>query len=231
MSANSLNAMMPMLKMRLRRGRRMFDSRLLSERRLIICATVALVWFLLDSALLTPSYKRFKAASSRSVMATQARDTMQAEIDRRHRDMKLQEDEARKEILRLQDKIAQGTRLLEEQRSMLAPAREMRQLMENLLAQNMRLQLDSMKTLPAQEVKFTPVAGLELSQTLLYRQGLQSVVTGSYADVVAWLRTIETMPRKLLWDGMEMKAAQGKVTLTLTVHTFSPDRDPLEMSP
>jgi MSHA biogenesis protein MshJ len=232
MSATSLNQLAPMLAMRWRRARRMFDSRLLNERRLIICAALALVWFALDSALLTPSYKRFKEASGRSTTAVLARDALQAEIDRRHRDLKLQEEEARQEILRLQDKLEQGKRLLNEQKSMLAPAREMRLLMEGLLAQNVRLQLQSMKTLPPQEVKFTPIAGLELSQALLYRQGLQIVVAGSYSDVLSWLRSIESMPRKLLWDGMDLKSnADGRVTLTLMVHTFSPDRDPLEMAP
>jgi MSHA biogenesis protein MshJ len=232
MNSLSVNTVWPMLQMRWRRGRRIFDSRLLNERRLIICALVAGVWFVLDSSLLTPSFKRFKEASTRSQAAMQARDVLQGEIDRRHHDLKMQEDDARKEVTRLQDKLAQGKRALEEQQSMLAPARDMRRLMEGLLAQNVRLQLQSLKTLPAQEVKFTPIAGLELSQALLYRQGLQIAVSGPYAEVVAWLHAIETMPRKLLWDGMDLKSeGGGKVNLTLTLHTFSPDRDPLEMAP
>jgi hypothetical protein len=40
------------------------------------------------------------------------------------------------------------------------------------------------------------------------------------------------MPRKLLWDSMELTSdEQSRLTLSLQVHTFSPDRDALEIAP
>ena len=74
---SSLQTLVPLLQTRWRQGRRMFDSRLLNERRLIIVALVALSWFLFDSTLVTPSFKQFHAAVERNKAAKLARDTLQ----------------------------------------------------------------------------------------------------------------------------------------------------------
>lgn len=232
MNSTLIRTWLPLIMTRWRQGRRMFDSRLLNERRLIICAVLAGVWFVLDATLLTPSYARFADASKRNKAAIVARDALQSEINRRKQDLMVQEAAARQEIQSLTESIARGKQAIASQQSMLAPAREMRALLEGLLVQNGRLQLQSMRTLVPEEVKFNPVAGLAISQALLYRQSLDIAVSGSFMEVLTWLRSVEAMPRKLLWDGMTMKTEEnGKVLLVLQVHTFSPDRNALEIVP
>ena len=95
-----------------------------------------------------------------------------------------------------------------------------------------RLQLQAIRTMPPEDVKFAPIPGVALSQTMLYRQSMEVAVAGSFLEVLTWLRSIEALPRKLLWDGLTLKTNdRGLVILTLQVHTFSPDRDALEISP
>lgn len=227
-----IQAWLPLMQTRWRQGRRLFDGRLLNERRLIIVAVVALLWFVLDSAWVTPAYKRFHAAASRNKSAILARDTLQEEAQRRKADMALKEVEAQKEFTLIQARIERSKQALAQQQAMLAPAREMRTLLEGLLAQNGHLRLRSMRTLPPEEVKFVAVQGVAISQALLYRQSMEVSVEGSFIEVLTWLRSIEALPRKLLWDGLTLKTDElSRVTLMLTVHTFSPDRDALEISP
>jgi MSHA biogenesis protein MshJ len=232
MSQSSLRTLLPLIQTRWRQGRRMFDSRLLNERRLIIVAVVAFAWFMLDSALVTPAFQKFNAASKRSKAAVMARDALVSETQRRNQDMALKEAEAMQEVTRIRERIERSKQQLAQQQSMLIPARDMRNLLEGMLAQNGRLQLTTMRTLPPEEVKFTPMAGVALSQALLYKQSMEVAVSGSFIEVLTWLRSVESLPRKLLWDGLTLKTDDsGLVTLIMQVHTFSPDRDALEISP
>ena len=229
---SSIQSLWPLLQTRWRQGRRLFDSRLLNERRLIIVALVALAWFVLDTAFITPGYKAFHDAAVRNKASTAARDAMQAESMRHKADMALKEVEAQQEVQRIRERIERSKQALAQQQAMLAPARDMRSLLEGLLAQNGQLRLHAMRTMPPEEVKFTPVPGVDISQAMLYKQGLEVSVDGSFIELLTWLRSIESMPRKLLWDGLSLRSTEpARLTLTLTVHTYSPDRDALEIAP
>jgi len=96
-----LRTVVPLIQTRWRQGRRLFDARLLNERRLIIVAVVAFIWFLLDSALVTPSFQQFNQAAKRDKATSMARDALVAETQRRKQDMALQEAEALREITRI----------------------------------------------------------------------------------------------------------------------------------
>jgi len=233
MSTNTtIQTLIALLMTRWRQGRRLFDSRLLNERRLIIVAVAGFVWFVVDSTLVTPSFKQFHIAVERYKAANLARDALQGEVERHQRDRLLKEAEAHKEVQALKERIERGKQAIAEQQSMLAPASQMRNLLDGLLNQGVRLQLRSMRTMPPEEVKFTPISGVALTQALLYRQGIELSVSGSFLETLGWLRSVEAMPRKLLWDGLTMKVGDdGVVTLSMLVHTYSPDRDALEMAP
>lgn len=232
MNSTLLRSWLPLIMTRWRQGRRMFDARLANERRLIIVALVAFVWFLLDSALVTPSFQQFNQAAKRNKAAFMARDALIAEVQKRKQDMTLKEAEALQEIKQIKERIERSKQALAQQQAMLVPARDMRGLLEGLLSQSGRVQLSLMRTLPPEEVKFAPVPGVAISNALLYRQSMELAVTGGFIDVLTWLRNVEALPRKLLWDGMILKTNElGELTLTLQVHTFSPDRDALEITP
>lgn len=227
-----LRSFVPLAQTRWRQGRRMFDARLLNERRLIIVAVIALIWFVLDSGLMTPSFRQFNEATKRNKAAKTDRDALVLETQRRKQDMALKEIEAKQEISRIKERIERSKQALAQQQAMLISAREMRSLLEGLLVQNGQLQLESMRTLPPEDVKFAPVPGVALSQSVLYRQSMEVAVSGSFIEVLTWLRSVEALPRKLLWDNLTLKTNDGGlVTLMMQVHTFSPDRDALEISP
>ena len=55
-----------------------------------------------------------------------------------------------------------------------------------------------------------------------YRHGFEIVVSGRYADLVAYLERMEALPWRLNWIEANLDAAtRPELTLTLTVHTLS----------
>jgi MSHA biogenesis protein MshJ len=218
-------------KAKWRTGRRAFDARVLSERRLLTLALLAMIVFVSDALWLTPTFDRLKAVHKRQAVAMQARDALQADAIKRLGDRQRRQDEARVEIKRLQDVLAQDQEALQQQQAVLAPAREMRALLEGLLEENARLKVKGIRTLPPQEVKIKSVLDAG-RQPMLYRQSMEIVLQGGFNELVRWLHSAENLPKRILWDSVQLSADDNAVlTLALTVHTFSPDKDALEIAP
>lgn len=232
-----LDKWVPQALLRWRQLRRQFDARLPNERRLLIVAVVALIAYLCDLILITPAFESLKAARKREEVATLARDAMQAELNRKRVELANRLMTEQKEQAALRKRLADGEQELARQQSMMAPARDMQNLLEGLLAQHGQLRLKSMRTQPPVEVQFngTQAASLPAAAAaapVLYSHGLEISVSGPYLDLVAWLRSVEQLPRRLLWSGMTLNVADGAPpNLTLQVQTYSPDRDPLEIAP
>lgn len=225
----------PQALLRWRQLRRQFDARLPNERRLIIAALIALIAYLCDLVLITPGFDALKAARQREQVASMARDAMQTELNRKRVELANRLMAAQKEQAELRKRLADGEQELARQQSMMAPARDMQNLLEGLLAQHGQLRLKAMRTLPPVEVQFNGAKGASAptgAAPVLYSHGLEITVSGPYLDLVAWLRSIEQLPRRLLWSGMTLSVADGAPpALMLQVQTYSPDRDPLEIAP
>jgi MSHA biogenesis protein MshJ len=231
MMKTRLKHWLPVLQTRWQRGRRAFDARLLTERRLIVVAVVCVVWLFMDNLLITPSYGRLNAAlkDKRATEATYA--TLKGLADQHEADIQAKQLEAKQELERTRQRVKQGQMELQQVQSMLAPAREMRHLLEGLLAQHGQLKVRSMTTVAPREVNLGVGSGPD-EKVQLYRHGLELTVDGSFHDMLDWLTTLENLPQRLLWDGIKLSAdEQAQLTLSVSVHTFSPDRDTLEIAP
>ncbi len=219
------------LNARWRTARRAFDARLLSERRLLIAGALALIVYLMNTLWLTPTYARWKAALQQQHSLEQARDAMRSDVTRRLGEMQRRQDEARVEIARLNELMARDDEQASHEQAMLASARDMRVLLQGLLEESGQLQVQSMRTLPAQEVKLKLQANAGRAPAL-YKQSMELVVSGSYGELVRWLHSVENLPQRVLWDGIRLTADErANLSLSMTVHTFSPDRDALEIAP
>lgn len=232
-AASVLKPMLQRVRPRWRQVRRQFDSRLPNERKLLIIAGLALVWFVSDALLITPALTQIKAASKREAVAAAATAAMQGELNRKRVEMANQMLAAQREQVSLRERLAQGKAELERQQAMLAPASEMRTLLEGLLAQGGRLRVLAMRTQPPKEVSFPGAAGRDAgTPSMLFKHGLEITLSGSYLELLQWLRSVENLPRRLLCDGLTLSSDEhARLTLTLMVHTFSPDRDALEIAP
>lgn len=97
-------------------------------------------------------------------------------------------------------------------------------LLGELLAQNPRLRLISLKTLPATtalENKTDPAKG-GTSTSLVYRHGMQMIVEGNYHDLQQYLAALEKLPWRMVWGEAELKVDEyPKIVLSLTFYTLS----------
>lgn len=217
--------------LRWRRARRAFDARVLNERRLLIIAVAAGLWFVMDSLWVTPGYKQLAATLARKNQAEQAVLMLQDKQRLQLQEMARAQASVKSELQQARERMRRQAEEFEEARQVLVPAKEMRALLEGLLREQRALKVVSMKTQPREDIRLPHVDGAGHAG-LLYRHGLEIRIAGSFHDLLNWLRSVESMPRKLMWDEMLLSADdQAVLTLTLKVHTLSNDREPLEMTP
>lgn len=217
--------------LRWRRARRSFDARALNERRLLIVAVVAGLWFVMDTVWITPGYKQLTAALARKGQAQAAVEALQDKQRQQVLEMARAQASVKDELQQTRERMRHQEEEFEKARQVLVPARDMRSLLEGLLAEQRSLRMQSMKTLAREDIQLPHVDGAGDS-SVLYRHGLEIKVVGGFHDLLNWLRSVESMPKKVLWDDMTMQADdQAVLSLTLKVHTLSKDREPLEMAP
>ena len=129
--------------------------------------------------------------------------------------------------------------------SSLVPAQEMSQWLAGLLQAQRGLQLTGLRTLPVTSVadllaaKAAPTAAAASSpaggasppanpptsaprDTWLYRHGVEVTLRGNYGDLLAYLNTLEQLPRRVYWGELKINAQDSPaVVMTLTVYTIS----------
>jgi MSHA biogenesis protein MshJ len=58
----------------------------------------------------------------------------------------------------------------------------------------------------------------------IYRHGVEITLSGSYLDLLAYLRDLEKLPSQMYWGRLELAvAAHPTVTMKLSVYTMSLD--------
>ena len=223
-------ASMPSLTHWMTRGRRAcraFDARLATERRLIVIAVACVTWYALDALWVTPAYQAFQKVWGEQRQAKQERQQLQGQLTQLKSDMATQQRELQAEVDRLKARLAQQDAEVQRTQSQLVPARELREVLETMLARHGQLRLRSMKTVPPTEVRLGSGSGRPL-----FKHGLELTVEGGFHDLLGWLQAIEAMPRRLIWNTLKLATdEQGRLSLSLQVYTLSPDRDALEMAP
>ena len=224
----------PLVQMRWRQGRRMFDARLLNERRLVIIAVLAGIWMVFDAVWLTPGFKTLQDVRKREQTAQALATALQTEVQRQVAENANQERQAHQEIRQVRARLREGQDELDRQQALLVPASQMSSLLRNLLEQNGQLRLISIRTLAPEEVALvtSPVSGSMGLPPVLYRHRIEMTVSGPYIELLRWIRAVEGMPRKLMWQALTLDVkAPSPPELRFSVHTYSPDRDALEIAP
>ena len=211
------------------------DAASLRERALIFIALLVLVATFMDTLLIDAQVSKEKRLR-RDIAARQAEAAaLQDKLGQLVRARAADPDRAlreRLELVRAQTAEVE-TRILEEQRRFTDP-RQMRAVLEEMLARNGRVTLIGMKSLAttlitdsrpeAPRVKRAAEAGAS-GERSVYRHGIELRVAGSYLDLLAYLKELERLPTQLYWGGAELGSdAYPVVTLKVTVYTLSLDK-------
>jgi MSHA biogenesis protein MshJ len=221
------------------------DALSLRERAIIFAMIVVLVITVVNMAFLDPLFANQKQLSGQ----LQAEQAQISRIQNEIRAMvKVQNDpdQANRERLQAlrQQHVQMHSVLLDMQKGLVTPDK-MTVLLEDILRQDGRLRLLSLKTLPATSLgdpvaadakpgadKTTvsalnlPKAGIEPAVSgAVYKHGVEIVVQGSYLDMLNYMVALEAMPWQLFWGKARLTVEEyPKATLTLTLFTLSLDK-------
>ncbi|MEW6703922.1 MAG: hypothetical protein AB1430_03635 [Pseudomonadota bacterium] len=231
------------LRARVARLTRRFDARPQRERVVLLVALAALAFWLADTLWLTPAFQRSRAASVQLAGARGELDTLRADLARLQSLGAEQERALKADIDQMRQRVAAGAAALRAYEDTLIGADHMVELLEQMLPRDGRLKLRELRTLPRSDLLAAgrtsgPAAAASAAAAepagagalSVYRHGVELTLEGGYADLLAYLESLEQSPKRVLWGGLAMKVEQHpKVVLTLRLHTLSLDRGWLEI--
>ena len=213
------------------------DGATLRERVMIFAASATVLIALLNTLLIEPQLVKQRRLSAEVTQRQGEMRTMQEQL--RALALVRQADpdrELRRQLDALKLTVSETeARLLEEQRKF-APPEQVGVLLGEMLSRNRKLQLVDMRTLPvasfagnaAEADKASaqkPAAAKPAAPAgggQIYRHGVEISVSGSYLDLLAYLKDLEKLPSQLYWGRLELSAATyPQVTLKLSVYTLS----------
>lgn len=201
------------------------DTLTLRERALIFFSTLAVLFFVANSLVLTPMFKSNQQyeqlLSARQAQAQQLEMQMQSALNSGQSDVDAEQN-LRLKALRaqlMQHDPAQGgaTRKL-------IPPTEMVTLVEQILSHNRALQVIHIENLAPESLdgsgSSTPTANTPA--TGIYRHGMQIELRGRYVDIVNYLHELEALPWKMYWGRFTLLAEDyPNSRMTLIIYTLS----------
>lgn len=132
----------------------------------------------------------------------------------------------KRRIVQLQQQQQQLQQSIDDDTRDLVPPHRMRELLQALLAENNKLHLLEMRSLPAVNLteqkqdasQDTPMPGL-------YQQGIVLVLEGRYFDLQAYLAELELLPWRFHWRRLDYSVQEHPVArMQLELYTLSTDK-------
>ncbi|BCR06407.1 hypothetical protein DESUT3_34760 [Desulfuromonas versatilis] len=200
------------------------EKRSLRERALLLLGALALLAAAWHALLYQPIEERRRLLQAR----IQAIDVQTAQITAQGEQVIAlhSQDPDQKNRLALQQLEAEIAAIgaeLEGMADNLVSPREMPRLVEQVLSRQKGLRLLRMENLEPVALLEAPAgAALPGEMPNLYRHALRIEFEGSYVDTLAYLRELETLPRHLFWDELQIEVLRHPTSrVRLTVHTLS----------
>lgn len=206
------------------------DARPPRERLLLalsLLAVLTMLWYLLLIEPLALRKQALEAQVASAVATVAALDQQAAAIvaggtqdpDVENRQQKvLLEDE----IGRLDERLATLTGELISPQQMVA-------MLEEMLKRRRHLSLTRLENLPSEPLLDPAAADLSaeaVPQRNLYRHPLRIELSGSYLETLAYLQSLEQLPRKVYWQDLALSVEEYPQTkITVTVYTLSLKED------
>ncbi len=195
------------------------DAMSLRERVLIFVMLAAVLVSLVMTSMIDPLSAKQKQLSQALIQSQAQTQAFEAQMQALAEAARHDPDAANRQQLAALDvqRKSAYAELANVQQGLVAPDR-MTQVLRDLLNQNARLKLVSIKTLPAApliedgkpaapDAKPEKVQGKKQVASLgLYKHGVEISVEGNYADLVAYLALLEKMPWHVYWGNVNLAA-------------------------
>ena len=203
-----------------------FDALTLRERVMVFAAVMVALLAVAYTTMIEPELSRQKRLSTAIDQKHSEMKTLEAQVTKmvggRAADPNAPE---RARLTALRAELAKlDSRIAAEERRFTAPG-QMRGVVQGLLARSRGVALVEMKSLATTTITASGKPPAKPgAERLIYRHGLEVTVSGSYLDLLAYVRELENLPTQLYWGALELDAAAyPKVALKVTVYTLSLD--------
>ncbi len=229
--------------------RERIDAATLRERVLIFGACALVMIVLLNALLIDPTLAKHRRISLEISQRQAEIGKVQLEIKKVVLGRQVQPD--KETLARLAD-IRRRTKEVEDklarEQKNLVPPDQVGAMLEEILSRNRKLLLVEMKSLPvanlaqrsasgqpavaapARPAVPAPVAappapgGAEAVGPGVFRHGVEITVTGSYLDLMSYLKDLEKLPRQLYWGQFDLSVVDHpQLRLKIAVFTLSLD--------
>jgi MSHA biogenesis protein MshJ len=206
----------------LRRYMERIDAFTLRERVLIFIAAALVLVAFAYLGFISPLMEKDKRLGREVARRQTELAMLQAQLQVLARSGDMNPDAAsRAKLAGLQRQQAQLDRQIADAASRFTSPQRMRDVLQEILARDPRLQLVDLKTLPVDLFGHSDARG----PRPIYRHALELTVSGAYLDLYAYLRQLEDLPTRLYWRKADLAADDyPKAVLRLTVYTLSFDR-------
>ncbi|MEO8310577.1 MAG: hypothetical protein ABI520_05340 [Caldimonas sp.] len=208
------------------------------ERALLIGAAMVCLLGAGDLALLEPALKDRARLLRQIDDQKAARDALEAAAGTGARDP---DASAKQQLAALRTQLRATEREFQSLQNGLVQPQQMGALLQSLLAEQRGLRLLGLRSLPVTALgdpaaatkktsgdkaaaadRTSPAGAARNEEAWLYRHAVEVRVQGSYADMLAYLRAIEGLPRHVRWGDVEIDArAYPASTMTITLYTVS----------
>ena len=209
------------------------------ERGLVVLAAVVLITGIGYLVLIEPALKR--RAQLLGQIATQRgeRDTLQQHLASPGRDPNAA---LRAQLDSLRTQVRATDREFHSLQNGLVQPQHMGALLQSLLTEHRGLQLLGLRSLPVTAIgepgsavakKSVGASGSGVAasdngsgpEAWLYRHAVEIRVQGSYADILGYLKALETLPRRVHWGDLDIDARNSPANvMTVTLFTVSLER-------
>lgn len=192
------------------------------ERVILFALLLAGLWAVMDALLLGPLDQARQAeqskmqaavsliASAQDALTLRASQTDPAQLAEQRRASAYQA-------------LAARMQAAERSQSRLVAAKDMIQVLENLLRNQPGLRLAHLETLAPEPVGLPAQAKPE--EAALFRQGVRLTLVGGYENLVRYMESLERLPLGFYWSRAELDAGgHPEIELTLTLYTLSTEK-------
>ena len=208
----------------------------LRERLLIFAVAALFIFTTIDTFLIQPKFGAAKQMSIETGRRLAELRGLEKQIESMARARERDPDrEKRAHLERLARELSETDKRITDEQAKVTTPEQMRSVVDRLLAQNRRIALVDLRTLPRASISdlaagatapgAAPKGGVAKQESLVYRHGLEITVSGSYLDLLAYLSDLERLPTRIYWGAVALDAAAyPTVQMKLNIYTLSLDK-------
>ncbi|MDD5329916.1 MAG: type II secretion system protein GspM [Sulfuricella sp.] len=206
------------------------DAMSLRERVLVFLMAAAVAIALINAVLISPLQERQNRLGAQMRQDEDRIMAIHAQVETLVKTGAGDADAGKRAQLdRLRHDVATSDEALRGMQKGLVQPDRMVGLLEDILRREGQLQLVSMKTLPVGGIldgdKKDADSAAVPGGPLVYKHGVELVVTGSYGDLLQYLARLESLPWQMFWGKVELKVEEyPRAALSLTLYTLSLDK-------